>query len=169
MGIENNENNANSANNKDHPLRNITATTQILGIFGFPVAHALSPVMHNSAFQDLKLDYVYVGFPVSPSNLAHAIQGIKALHICGLSITIPHKVAIMQYLDEIDPLAKQIGAVNTVRNLDGKLYGRNTDGEGCLKGIKDAGVNLQGKHAVLFGAGGAARRVGLRLGCVRAA
>ena len=66
-------------------------------------------------------------------------QGIKAMNICGLSVTIPHKVAIMPFLDEIDPLAKQIGAVNTVKNVEGTLYGRNTDGEGCLKAIKDAG------------------------------
>jgi len=140
-----------------------TAKTQVLGIFGYPVGHALSPIMHNTAFQDLNLDYVYVGFSVAPSNLAEAIQGMRALNMCGLSITIPHKVAIMQYLDEIDPLAKQIGAVNTVKNIDGKLYGRNTDGEGCLKALQNAGVKLRGKHAILIGAGGAARAVGMYL------
>ncbi|MCK5344901.1 MAG: shikimate dehydrogenase, partial [Candidatus Heimdallarchaeota archaeon] len=148
-----------SNNREFHP----TAMTQVLGIIGYPVDHAMSPLMHNTAFRDLKLDYIYVGFSVTPSNLGHAIQGIKALNIAGLSITIPHKIAIMQYLDEIDPLSKQIGAVNTIKNVKGKLYGRNTDGEGCLKGLKDAGIKLQGKNATLLGAGGAACAVGMCL------
>jgi len=159
MGIEKQERKE-SSNKKDY---HITAKTQVLGIFGYPLAHALSPVMHNTAFRDMKLNYVYVGFSVTPSNLAHAIEGVRAMNMCGLSITVPHKVAIMQYLDEIDPLAKKIGAVNTVKNIDGKLYGRNTDGEGCLKGMKEAKVKLGGNHVVLLGAGGAARAVGMYL------
>jgi len=156
MGIE--------RDNREHqPTENITASTHILGIFGYPVSHAMSPLMHNTAIRDLKLDYVYVRFTVTPANLSQAIQGIKALNIDGVSITIPHKVSILPYLDEVDPIAQQIGAVNTVKNIGGKLYGRNTDGEGCLKGITDAGVTLKGKQVVLFGAGGAARAVAMHL------
>ena len=113
--------------------------------------------MHNTAFQLLGLNYVYLCLRVRTVGLEHAIEGVKSLNILGFNVTIPHKVAVMTYLDEIDPLAKDIGAVNTVVNRSGRLVGYNTDGLGGLRALEEAGVTLTGKKVVLLGAGGAAR------------
>lgn len=106
---------------------------QLYGVIGNPIGHSLSPVMHNDAFEHLNMDAHYHAFLVKEEVLGEAVRGLKALGISGFNVTTPHKVAIMDYLDEIDPLAKQIGAVNTVVHKDGKLIGYNTDGIGCYK------------------------------------
>jgi len=128
---------------------------KVYGIIGYPVSHSLSPVMHNLAFRELGVKAVYGAFPVKSEDLSQAIRGVKALGISGLSVTIPHKVEVMKYLDEIDGKAKEIGAVNTIINRDGSLFGTNTDWIGALKAFEEVGVSPSGKRVVILGAGGA--------------
>jgi len=128
---------------------------KVYGIIGYPVSHSLSPVMHNLAFRELGVKAVYGAFPVKPEDLSQAIRGVKALGISGLSVTIPHKVEVMKYLDEIDEKAKEIGSVNTIINREGSLFGTNTDWIGVLKAFEEVGVSLSGKRVVILGAGGA--------------
>lgn len=112
--------------------------------------------MHNAAFQSLGLKYIYLCLRVRSAELKRAVDGVKSLGILGFNVTIPHKVSVMTYLDEIDPIAKDIGAVNTIVNRDERLVGYNTDGLGGLRALSEAGVTLTGKKVVLLGAGGAA-------------
>ena len=135
----------------------LTSNTKILCIIGNPIEHSMSVIMHNATIQKIGLDYRYVAFNVFPKDLSNAINGLKSLNIKGANVTIPHKISVMKYLDKIEPTAKMIGAINTIKNEDGKLIGRNTDGEGFLNSIKESGYNLKNKNIVLFGAGGAAR------------
>jgi len=141
----------------------ITGSTRVLCIFGDPVAHSLSPVMHNAAFASLGLDMAYVPFHVPtdpPGGLKRAVSAVRALGIHGLNITIPHKERVMGYLDEVDGHARMVGAVNTVVNRQGRLVGYNTDGEGYLQGLRlEAGFSPRGKFIVIIGAGGAARSI----------
>lgn len=138
----------------------IKATTKVYGIFGHPVNHSLSPQMHNAAFQSLRLDCVYLAFDVHPKDFEIAARAIKSMCISGVNITIPHKESIIFFLDEISPEASLTGAVNTVKNVDGKLIGYNTDVSGFLRAIKeDLGFHPKGLSAALIGAGGAARAV----------
>ena len=138
----------------------IRATTKIYGIFGHPVSHSLSPVMHNSAFSALGLDCVYVAFDVSPEEIGQAARAVRTLGISGINITIPHKESIIPHLDEIAPDAELTGAVNTVKNDDGKLSGYNTDVGGFLRAVREElGVTPEGACVFLAGAGGAARAV----------
>lgn len=132
------------------------ATTDIYGIVGHPVGHSLSPVMHNSAFRILKINAVYLAFDVT--NLEAAINGIKALGIKGVSVTIPHKQAVIEFLDEIDDMAKRIGAVNTIINRDGILFGTNTDWLGGVRALEEV-IELKDKKVVIIGAGGSARAI----------
>ncbi len=141
----------------------ISAKTKILAVIGDPIGHSMSPVMHNAALEDLDLDYVYEAFHVKAEKLESAVEGFRALEIQGVNVTIPHKVKIMQYLDEIEKTAKKLGAINTIKNENGYLKAKNTDGEGALKAIKDEGFEPKGKTAVMFGAGGAARAVAFYL------
>jgi len=128
---------------------------KVYGIIGYPVSHSLSPVMHNLAFRELGVKAVYGAFPVKPEDLSQAIRGVKALGISGLSVTIPHKVEVINLLDEIDGKAKEIGAVNTIINREGSLFGTNTDWIGALKALEEVGVSPSGKRVVILGAGGA--------------
>jgi shikimate dehydrogenase len=137
----------------------IWGKTIVCGVIGNPIEHTLSPTMQNVAFNQLGLDYVYVPFRVRNEDLGQAIKGMKALNIRGLNVTIPHKVAVMQYLDEVDVLAANIGAVNTVVNQDGYLKGYNTDALGFLRALTAEGVKPDGKNFVILGAGGAARAI----------
>ena len=138
----------------------VKATTNIYGIFGHPVKHSLSPNMHNSAFNELGLDSVYVAFDIEPDNIGEATNAIKVMGLKGINITIPHKQTIIPYLDEVSPDAKLTGAVNTVKNEDGKLSGFNTDVGGFLRAIReDLDFTPEGKTLFLIGAGGAARAV----------
>lgn len=145
------------------PSSAIDGSTKVLGIFGDPVDHTMSPKMQNAIIQDLGLNYVYVPFHVTESNLKDAVSAIRGLGIQGVNITIPHKVSIMQYLDEIDDTAQKIGSVNTIKNDQGTLIGKNTDGEGCLNAIEDAGIEVKGKNAIILGAGGASKAIAFYL------
>ncbi len=138
----------------------VRATTKVYGIFGHPVSHSLSPTMQNAAFRELNLDCVYVAFDIHPDNLVSATQAIKSMGILGVNVTIPHKERIIPLLDETSPEVGMTGAVNTVKNEDGKLTGYNTDVEGFLMALKeDLGVTPKGLRVFLLGAGGAARAV----------
>ncbi len=132
------------------------AHTELYGIFGHPVRHSLSPAMHNAAFRHYGMNAVYLAFDVT--DLEKAVGGVRALGIKGLSVTIPHKEAIIPLLDAIDPVAERIGAVNTVVNRDGTLLGYNTDWVGAVKALEEA-TPLMGKRVVVLGAGGSARAV----------
>jgi len=142
---------------------NIGARTNILCVIGHPIAHSMSPVMHNAALNDLSLDYVYLAFDIPPNDLEKAILGFKKSNMKGINVTIPHKEAIIPYLDELDPLSKQIGAVNAVKNEGGVLLGRNTDALGAKQALLDGGFKIEGKKALILGAGGAARAISFAL------
>ncbi len=138
----------------------VKATTDIYGIFGHPVKHSLSPDMHNSAFNTLGLNSVYVAFDIDPESIEEAARAIRVMGIRGINITIPHKQTIIPYLDEVSPDAKLTGAVNTVKNENGKLLGYNTDVGGFLRAIReDLDFSPEGNTLFLIGAGGAARAV----------
>jgi shikimate dehydrogenase len=137
----------------------ISGRTQIVGIIGDPVAHSLSPAMHNAAFRALKLDFVYVAFPVCPAHVRQAIQGVRALGIAGLNVTVPHKERVIPWLDSISPTARRAGAVNTIVQRNGRLHGENTDVTGFLRALREAGFRVRGRRALVIGAGGVARAV----------
>jgi len=138
----------------------VKATTKIYGIFGHPVSHSLSPLMHNSAFAALGLDCVYTAFDVHPDDIGKAADAIRALGISGVNVTIPHKQAIIPHLDEVSPDAKHTGAVNTVKNEGGRLTGYNTDVGGFMRDAREElGISPEGASVLLLGAGGAARAV----------
>ncbi|MED4779267.1 shikimate dehydrogenase [Brevibacillus choshinensis] len=142
----------------------ITSKTQLVGLFGHPVSHSQSPMMHNAAFSETGLGYAYVAFDVESNSLEDAVAGIRALGLKGINVTIPHKVAIMPMLDEIDPLAKRIGAVNTIVIDDGRLIGYNTDGMGYVRSLaEETGIELDQQIVTMVGAGGAARAVAFTL------
>ena len=138
---------------------NVSGKTKICGIIGDPVEHTMSPAMHNAAFRDAGLDYIYVAFRVTADKLAPAIEGIKALQMPGMNVTIPHKVNVIPLLDKLDPLAEKIGAVNTIVNDNGVLTGYNTDATGFLQPLLEKGIEPKGKNIVIVGAGGASRAV----------
>jgi len=144
-------------------LKPITGQTKIFGIFGHPIAHTLSPLMHNAAFDAIGLPHRYVPFEVHPDRLKKAVEGILPLGICGLNVTIPHKEAILPFLDQIDEEAKQIGAVNTIEVASGRLIGHNTDGRGFLESLREKNIDLPGRRVILLGAGGAAKAVAAAL------
>lgn len=135
---------------------NIKGSTNIVGLIGHPVEHSFSPPMHNAAFKALNMDYAYVAFDVEPENLKSAIQGAKSLNIKGFNVTIPHKIEVMNYLDEIDEVASLIGAVNTIDFKNMKGY--NTDGIGAVKAIEEV-TSIKNKNVVVAGAGGASRAI----------
>ncbi|TES98222.1 MAG: shikimate dehydrogenase [Promethearchaeota archaeon] len=141
----------------------IGARTNILCVIGHPIEHSMSPVMHNAALNDLSLDYIYLAFDIPPNDLEKAILGFKKSNMKGINVTIPHKEAIIHYLDELDPLSKQIGAVNTIKNEGGVLLGRNTDALGAKQALLDGGFKIEGKKALILGAGGAARAISFAL------
>ena len=140
----------------------INAQTKLCGVLGNPVEHSLSPAIHNAAFQKLGLNYVYLAFRVE--DVENAIRGIRALgNVRGFSVTIPHKVAVMPYLDEVETTAQHIGSVNTIVVENGKLLGYNTDASGALRALTDAGVTLKGQRVLMVGSGGAARAIAFAL------
>ena len=137
----------------------VNGKTSVCAIIGDPVEHSLSPVIHNAAFKKLGLNLVYVAFTVTSPELKTAILGAKSLGLRGLNVTMPHKNAVMKYLDEVDSAAKPIGAVNTILNNQGKLIGYNTDGSGAMIALQENGVYPEEKKLVLLGAGGAAKAI----------
>ena len=128
----------------------------IVGLIGHPVEHSFSPPMHNAAFDALNMDCAYVAFDVNPNDLKSAIEGAESLNIKGFNVTIPHKVDVMQYLDELDEVARLIGAVNTIDFKN--LKGYNTDGIGAVKAIAEV-TSIKNKNVVVAGAGGASRAI----------
>ena len=141
----------------------ITGKTRVCGVIGDPIEHSLSPILHNAAFNSLKLDYAFLAFKVKSVEVGNAINGMRALGIVGLNVTMPHKKSVISHLDEIDQTAKFLNAVNTIHNKNGKLFGFNTDGVGALKALKENGVNPAGKKVLLLGSGGAARAIAYAL------
>ena len=140
----------------------ITGHTQLTGLLGSPVAHSLSPRMHNTAFRLLGLDYVYLCFEVTEEKLPEAVSGLRACGIRGFNLTMPNKNRMLDLLDICTPAAELIGAVNTVVQEDGKLTGYNTDGVGFLRSLEEAGTGIRGKKLVLLGAGGAASAIAVQ-------
>ncbi len=146
-------------------INRISGKTKICAIIGNPVEHTVSPAMHNAAFQELGLDYVYVPFYVSVRELPQAVAGLRALNIAGFNVTLPFKAAILPLLFEVNAVAQEIGAVNTVvanQNLEvfyGEFIGYNTDAPGFIRALKENGIKPEGKKVVVLGAGGAARAI----------
>ena len=139
--------------------KSMSGKTRLCGVIGDPIEHTMSPAMHNAAFKQMGLDYWYVAFRVKKEDLGKTIAGMRAPNIRGLNVTIPHKVAVIQFLDELDDLAEKIGAVNTIVNDDGVLTGYNTDATGFLQALLNRGIEPKGKNVVVLGAGGASRAI----------
>ena len=138
--------------------------TRLAGIFGYPLAHSLSPAFQQAAFNHYGMDARYIAWETPPDALEAEVAKLRGGDFIGANVTIPHKRNVMDFLDEIDPLAQAIGAVNTIVKIDGKLIGRNTDAQGFLRPLKeDAGFDPEGKRALLLGAGGAARAAAFAL------
>ncbi|OGW39164.1 MAG: shikimate dehydrogenase [Nitrospirae bacterium RBG_13_39_12] len=137
----------------------INGKTKITGLYGYPVEHTLSPAMHNSAFKSLGLNYCYIPFTVHPDLLEDAVKAIRALNLCGVNVTVPHKVKVINLLDEIDEEASFIGAVNTIVNTGGRLKGYNTDGRGFIQSLLENKILFEGKNILIIGAGGASRAI----------
>lgn len=153
-------------------MTTISGKTQLVGLLGWPVAHSLSPAMHNAAAAALGLDLAYVPLPVRAEDVATAVRALSALHFLGANVTVPHKQAVIPFLDELDPGARAIGAVNTIVNgqwsiADGQwstvngqlLTGHNTDWSGFLADLRELGVEVAGRDCLVLGAGGSARAV----------
>ncbi len=139
-------------------ITDITTSTQLCAVIGNPVAHSLSPAIHNAGFKHLGLNFVYLAFGVE--DVQAAVSGMRALkNFRGLSVTIPHKVAILDYLDEIKEVDKQIGSINTVVNDNGKLIGFGSDGPGARQALSENGIEIEGKPMLMLGSGGAARAI----------
>ncbi|KJS16322.1 MAG: hypothetical protein VR69_09700 [Peptococcaceae bacterium BRH_c4b] len=137
---------------------------RVCGLYGDPVAHSFSPAMHNAAFRELGIDWIYLPFRVQGEKLGAAVAAIRALGMAGVNITVPHKQAVPGYLDRLSPEAVLIGAVNTVVHKDGLLWGYNTDGTGFIRSLaEDTGYNVNGRKVLMLGAGGAARAVAISL------
>lgn len=140
----------------------IDTQTKFCGVIGNPVGHSLSPAIHNAAFRKLGLNFVYLAWQVE--TIGDALKGLRALgNFRGASVTIPHKVAAIQFLDHVEETARRIGAINTVVSDEGKLTGYNTDATGALRALSEAGVELKGQNVVLIGSGGAARAIAFAL------
>ena len=140
----------------------IDARTQFCGVIGNPVGHSLSPAIHNAAFRKLGLNFVYLAWQVE--TIGDAIKGLRALgNFRGASVTIPHKVAAMPFLDHVEGTAQRIGAINTIVAEKGELTGYNTDATGALRALREGGVELKGRRIVILGSGGAARAIAFAL------
>ncbi len=142
----------------------ISGKGRVIGLFGYPVFHTLSPIFQNAAFSAENLNLIYLPFSVKPESLKGGIEAIRSLNFKGANVTIPHKENVIPFLDEISEEAKNIGAVNTILNKEGKLIGYNTDGSGFLMSLKEEGkFEVKNKNIFLIGAGGAARAVSFSL------
>ena len=141
----------------------ISGKAKVFGVFGHPVGHSLSPAMHNAAIEALGLDYIYVPFDVDPEDLGRAVAGVRALGIAGVNVTIPHKEAVIEFLDEVEQDALEIGSVNTIANRDGRLIGSSTDGPAFIRSLVETGYEPNGSKAVILGGGGAGRAVAFAL------
>lgn len=150
----------------DDPVRppHLGGSTRTVGIMGWPVAHSLSPAIHNAAFRALELDWIYIPLPVEPAGVPSALEGIRALGFAGANVTMPHKAAAAAGMDASSEDAQRLGAVNTIVVEGSSLLGHNTDAPGFDRFLRrDAGFDPAGRSALLFGAGGAARACALAL------
>ncbi len=144
-------------------MREITPKTRVCAIFGHPVGHSLSPALHNAAFEALGLPFVYVAHDVASQQLADAMRGVRAMGYRGLSITVPHKIAALQLVDDADEIARGIGCINTVVVEDSRMTGYNSDGRGALSALRTSSADPQGRKVVILGSGGAARALAITL------
>ncbi len=142
---------------------NISGKTQIYGVIGDPVVNTLSPSMHNAAFKELDMDCVYLAFDVNTAGLEAAIRGMRGLTVRGLNVTMPHKSAVIPFLDEVEETSQLLQSINTIKNENGKLRGLSTDGAGAHWALEKNGVSLSGKRLLLLGGGGAAKAIALAL------
>jgi shikimate dehydrogenase len=143
-------------------VRTITNTTRLCAVIGNPIGHSLSPAIHNAGYAALDLDFVYLAFRVE--DVRGTLTGMRALEsFRGLSVTIPHKIEAMRWVDEVADVDRSIGSINSVVHEDGRLFGFGTDGPGALKALVDAGVAVAGARVLMLGAGGAARAIGFTL------
>ena len=141
-----------------------TVTTKLVILLGNPLGHSISPAMHNRVFEHLGMDYCYMPVEVTEKNLQQVFLGLCRMNVAGFNVTIPHKINIMEHLDELDPLAATIGAVNTITVKDGKTTGYNTDGEGFIRSFEDeTQTSVKGKRFFLLGCGGGARAIAMTL------
>jgi shikimate dehydrogenase len=141
----------------------ITGKTRVCGLIGDPIEHTLSPTIQNAAFQVLKLDYAFLAFKVKSSQVEAAVNGMRALNIRGLNVTMPYKSAVINYIDRVDLSAQIVNSVNTILNKENLLLGFNTDGVGALRALRENGVEPKGRKVLLLGAGGAARAIAYTL------
>ncbi|MBO1511474.1 quinate/shikimate dehydrogenase [Metabacillus bambusae] len=144
-------------------LGKIDGRTKLVGLLATPIGHSLSPRMHNLGYTLKGLNYSYLAFEVGNMTLEKAVEGMRALNVAGFNVSMPNKIEVIKYLDELDDSAKYTGAVNTVVNKNGKLIGYNTDGKGFVKNLKAHGVDLIGKKVTLVGSGGAATPITIEL------
>lgn len=144
-------------------LEKINGYTKLVGLLATPIGHSLSPRMHNLGYTLKDLNYAYLAFEVGNEELETAVQGMKALDVAGFNVSMPNKIKIIPYLDELDDSAKFSGAVNTVVNKNGKLIGHNTDGQGYVQNLLSHGVDIKGKKVTLVGSGGAATPIAIQL------
>ncbi len=143
----------------------ISGATRVAGVIGDPVRHSLSPALHNAAYRELGLDCVYVAFEVREGHAGDAIAAARALGLVGLSVTMPHKHEAALACDELGPDAAALERANTITvEADGRVRGDSTDGEGFVRSLRDAGVDVAGRSVLLLGSGGAARSLALALG-----
>ena len=138
---------------------NITGYTGLYGIVANPIKHSFSPMMHNTAFQTLGIDDVYLAFEIEEEQLSHFITSVKTLNIKGFNVSMPYKLKIMKYLDELTQEAKLCQSVNTVKNENGKLIGHISDGKGFVMACQDKGWHIQNQKIIVLGAGGAANAI----------
>jgi len=141
-----------------------TVNTKLTILLGNPLGHSVSPPMQNCVFEKLGLDYMYMPVEVAPENLETVFKGLAKMNVGGFNVTIPHTIHIMEFLDELHPLAATIGAVNTICIEDGRTIGHNTDGEGFMRSLEEeTGLSCQNKTFFLLGSGGAARAISMTL------
>lgn len=137
----------------------ITGKTCLTGLLGSPVSHSISPLMHNFSFRALNIDCVYLCFEINEQTLEDAVKGLRTLNVKGFNLTMPNKNKILEFLDQLSPAARLIGAVNTVENRDGLLVGHNTDGIGFMHSVQEQGIEMKEKTMTLMGIGGAATAI----------
>lgn len=140
-------------------MKEITGHTKLTGLLGSPISHSISPQMHNEAFKQLGLDYIYLAFDVTEKQMPTAVEAFRTLNVEGFNVTMPGKNIMATLCDKLSPAAEIIGAVNTVVNKNGILTGYTTDGTGYMRAVEDAGHNIIGKKMTLLGAGGASTAV----------
>lgn len=144
-------------------MNRIQGTTTLTGLLGYPLKHSKSPHMHNSAYDKLGLDYVYLAFELQEGRIEEGLQAMKTLGAAGWNVTMPHKEKVLAHLDEVSQEARLIGSCNTVKNNGGHLTGYNTDGRGFIESLHEKGIAVKGEKVVMAGAGGAGKAVAVCL------